>query len=124
MGESTVHSYAPSCKLLSTLLADSWLVKPLFFTVKPPANRSTLLPFSVQDTDETGGLAQISHCRTSTASSSSVTSSDPESSGASEEEHYRGNINAAEICFNNSETKLHRFNLKKRFDCSYFATFT
>lgn len=82
----------PSCKLLSTLLAVSWLVKPSLVNMKLPANRSTALPFSVHDTGDTGGFAQISHRSTSTASSSTATSSDPESVGGSEEDNHRENM--------------------------------
>lgn len=86
IGETAVHWYLPSCKLFSTTLVDNWLVKPSLANVKPPANMSTVLPFTVHITDVTGGLASMSHRMTSVASSSTATSSDPESIGASEQE--------------------------------------
>ena len=87
-----MHRYAPSCKLASALLAVSWVVKPSLVTAKPLSNRSTALPFSVHDTDETGGLAQISHLRTSMAPSSTATSSEPESVGGSDKDNHRENM--------------------------------
>lgn len=86
MGEVAEHSYAPSCMLLTTLLARSTLVTPSLVTEKPPAIRFTVVPFSVQDMDESKGLALMSHCRTSVSSISNVTFSEPESCGGSEED--------------------------------------
>lgn len=92
----------PSCKLLVARFADSLVAKPSVVTLMPAANRSTSFPFSLHDTDETGGLALISHCRSSSASSSTETSSDPESCGGSEGGHHTGRIEAAEFV----DTKL------------------
>lgn len=92
--EYAEHSYVPSCKLFSTLLTNKWILKPSLVTVKPPAARSSSSPFNVQDVFATGGLASISHCRSRSDSSSTVTSSDPLICGGSEGEHHRGHIKA------------------------------
>lgn len=84
MGDTAEQLKVPSCKRLSTLLAVSLLLKPSLVSAMPLSSRFTLLPFTVQDTEETGGLAKVSHCRSSTASSSTVTSSDPNRFGPSE----------------------------------------
>ena len=84
VGETAEHLKVPSCKRLSTLLAISLLVNPSFVSAMALSSRSTLLPFTVQDTEVTCGLAKVLHCRSRTASSSTVTSSDPNRFGPSE----------------------------------------
>lgn len=81
-------------------------VKPSLLTVKRPATRSTSLPFSVHNTDETGGLAQISQLRIRSAESSTETSADPESSGGSTEELEEKNKPKCDYFFGHSSINL------------------